>query len=361
MCVLISERLQYKEDWGHTQEAFAAWWRHELDYPLLQATAPKGTAQPYQAFDWWWFLKCGDRPEQVLEWFERYCEDTFFGGAAFPNLFLNLGPGVLAAFFSGYLRYDEAGATSWFEAPQPWPVVESYRLQEQPWWAYTEAITRMAAGASKGRFIVGTTDIGGILDVLASFRGTEHLLLDLLTEPERVNTMRAKILEAWHQVYDALDAIIAPVQHGTSAWMGLWCPGRWYPLQCDFCAMISPDMFEAFVASDVQEQCRRLDHAIYHLDGPGQLPHLEYLLAIEELDGIQWVPGSGNPQCESPRWFGLYEKILASNKLLVLQCFDDVAKVSQVLDAIPGKGVLASVGFNTEGEAKAFLKRNGRL
>ena len=37
--------------------------------------------------------------------------------------------------------------------------------------------------------------------------------------------------------------------------MGLWAPMRWYPLQCDFSAMISPDMFAEFVLPDLAEQC----------------------------------------------------------------------------------------------------------
>jgi len=102
--------------------------------------------------------------------------------------------------------------------------------------------------------------------------------------------------------------------------MGLWSPKRWYPIQCDFSAMISPKMFERLVIPFIEEQCEKLDHIIYHWDGPGEIPHLDLLLAVKKLHGIQWVPGAGNPQPEDEKWFPLYERIQKAGKRLVLNC-----------------------------------------
>ena len=199
------------------------------------------------------------------------------------------------------------------------------------------------------------TDIGGNLDVLAALRGSQNLCLDLIHEPGNVAWAVSKIDDAWEKAYSALDAVIAQTQRGTAAWMGLWCPKRWYPLQCDFSAMISPQMFEQFVAPSLRRLCRFLDFTIYHLDGPGQIPHLDVLLDIPELDGIQWVPGAGNPQNEAPQWFPLYERILSKNKRLVLQCWDNPRDIPAVLERIPHKGLLVSATFSTEAEAREVL------
>ena len=138
--------------------------------------------------------------------------------------------------------------------------------------------------------------------------------------------------------------------------MNLWCPGKWYPLQCDFSAMISPEMFETFVAPYLREQCRWLDHSIYHWDGPGQIPHLEILLDIPELDGIQWTPGAGNPDVASPKWFPLYERIQQKGKLLVLLgvAANDVERVLQELSP---KGLLISAYCESENEARELLRK----
>ena len=48
------------------------------------------------------------------------------------------------------------------------------------------------------------------------------------------------------------------------------------------------------------------------LDGAGQLPHLDSLLSIEELKGIQWVPGDGAKPCTE--WPEVYRKIRDTGK-----------------------------------------------
>ncbi|HEX7541596.1 MAG TPA: hypothetical protein VF352_05645 [Anaerolineales bacterium] len=62
--------------------------------------------------------------------------------------------------------------------------------------------------------------------------------------------------------------------------------------------MISPKMFERFVLPDLETCCAAMDHALYHLDGKGQLVHVDTLLSTPRLRGIQWVPGYSKPPCK---------------------------------------------------------------
>jgi 5-methyltetrahydrofolate--homocysteine methyltransferase len=87
-------------------------------------------------------------------------------------------------------------------------------------------------------------------------------------------------------------------------------------LQSDFAYMISPRMFERFVLPDLAAGCETLDHAFYHLDGKGQIPHLEMLLSLKRLRGIQWVPGDGAPPAEE--WLPLLKRIREAGKLCQL-------------------------------------------
>ena len=348
--------MRFPEDWSETRKVYESWWAHELERPVVQVFYPPEDAGPGTPFDSWSFLKYKNDPDALHSLLETFPETERYAGDAFPSLFVNLGPGVLAAYFSGYLGFDDFNNTAWFEKSRPWDEVEGFTFtDDNEWWQYTQFATQMCAEAAKDRFIVGMTDIGGMLDVLAALRGTENLLMDLVAQPERVNQMRRRILDAWHQAHDSLNAVIARVQQGTSSWVRIWCPSTYYPLQCDFCAMISPGMFETFVAPDVREQCQRLGHGLFHLDGPGQLPHVDLLLDIPELDGIQWVPGSGNPQCDSPQYFPMYEKILGKGKSLVLQTFDDWRNIPRILEALPGKGMLFSVTVASKKEARELL------
>lgn len=350
--------MLYREDWDKVKEVYKAWWDKKLDYPLVQVVSPKEDAKEYKSYDGWGFLRYKDYPEKAIDLFEERCRDTFFGGESYPNLWMNLGPGVLAAYYTGFLKFDGNTNTSWFEYPLPWEEVEKLEFKEDnEWWQYTRFITELSISKGKDRFIVGMTDIGGVLDVLSSFRGAQNLLIDLIEEPDRVLYILDKILDSWFKVYEELDSIIKKFQDGTSAWMGIWCHKRWYPLQCDFSYMISPKMFERFVAPHIEKQCKWLDYSIYHLDGPGEIPHLDILLDIPELTGIQWVPGEGNPQCDSPKWFPMYKKILSKNKLLVLQSFDDKNSIPKILEEIKHKNVLISVWLDSEFSAREFIKK----
>jgi len=350
--------MLYREDWYTIKGIYKAWWNKELDYPLLQVGSPREGITEYKGYDGWGFLRYKYYPEKVIDLFEERCKDTYFGGESFPNLWMNLGAGALASYYTGFLKFDGNTNTSWFEYPLPWEEVERLEFKEDnEWWQYTKYITRLSIERGKGRFIVGTTDIGGVLDVLSSFRGAQNLLIDLIEEPDRVLNMLDKILLSWFKVYEELYNIIKESQEGTSAWMSIWCHKKWYPLQCDFSYMISPKMFKRFVDPYIANQCRWLDYSIYHLDGPGEIPHLDMLLEIPELTGIQWVPGDGNPQCDSPRWFSMYKKILEHNKLLVLQSFDNKSNIPKMLGELPNKGkILISTWFNSQQEAEDFIE-----
>ena len=158
------------------------------------------------------------------------------------------------------------------------------------------------------------SDIGGPTDILSHLRGPDKLCLDLLERPESVVRARKEVTKIWFQVYNELFDIVNEDLEGSCSWMGIWHPGRTYPLQCDFCCMISPKMFEDYVLPELVEQARGLDNVIYHLDGPGAIKHLDALLATPEIDGIQWIEGAG--QKSAVHWMPLLKKIQKAGKLL---------------------------------------------
>lgn len=69
-------------------------------------------------------------------------------------------------------------------------------------------------------------------------------------------------------------------------------------IQSDFSYMISPGFFDTYVKDEVNSTAGHMKNAFYHLDGVGQLPHLDSLLSLPNLQGIQWVPGEGRARDE---------------------------------------------------------------
>jgi hypothetical protein len=100
--------------------------------------------------------------------------------------------------------------------------------------------------------------------------------------------------------------------------------------------MISPDMFERFVAPDLAACCEHLDHGFYHLDGKNQMPHLNHLLSIPRLRGIQWIPGDGQPPPD--QWLPLLKRIRDGGKLC--QVFVSPEGARTIVQNLGGRGLL---------------------
>jgi 5-methyltetrahydrofolate--homocysteine methyltransferase len=124
--------------------------------------------------------------------------------------------------------------------------------------------------------------------------------------------------------------------------------------------MISPEMFDEFVKPELAATCRRLDHPFYHLDGPGQLPHLDSLLNITELSGVQWVPGDGQPALTE--WPEVYQKIQEAGKRIQLWGdFETLDILAEQLGSLKGIVLMISAHVSQEEEARAFLRKYDAL
>jgi hypothetical protein len=332
--------MLYRQDWDRVQQRYQAWLAGQNVTPLVQVKAPKGPQT--HGYSGWNFVQDMEHPERAFEAYEQYCRQTHFAGDAFPNLFVNLGPGSPAASLG--CRAQVMPDTVWFhDAGMSWDEILATRLDAgEKWWKYTLGIYRMAGEFARGKYQVGCIDINAVMNLVGCLRGTMQLLVDVLEAPSQVKRCAAHLQTLWQECYDQTYILAQEFQQGFSNWMNIWGPGRFGDVQCDFSAMISPAMFEEFVLAQLAEECRHLDWSIYHWDGPGQIAHLDMLLDIPELTGIQWVPGAGNPGTGSPKWFDLYKRIQGRGKRLVLQGMDK-ADVQRVVETFDPKGLLIEV------------------
>jgi hypothetical protein len=169
---------------------------------------------------------------------------------------------------------------------------------------------------ARGRFLHQFPDLIEGLDVVAALRGTEPLLYDLFDRPEWVQAMMSRITALYFRYYDVLYDRLRDDLGGSVFWT--WAPGRLAKLQCDCSAMLSPQQFIDFQIPVLAEMCQRLSYTIYHLDGVEAVKHLDALLALEDLDVIQWTPGAGRPPVGDPAWYPLYRRILEAGKRVFL-------------------------------------------
>ena len=342
-------------DWERIERDYTAWWAHELERPLVQILGKERDPD----VDYPEIHKFASNypfdvsAEKIIRDISLHLEATRYYGDAFPRWWVNFGPGIVAGFLGA--RVHSVPETVWFEprtVREPSELTFSYD-PGNPWWVRIQKLTRAAVEAWEGQVQVSHTDLGGNLDIIASFRTTQNLLYDLYDAPEEIDRLVREVTQLWLRYYDELDAIMRPTCRGTTPWAPIWSKKRSYMMQCDFAYMISPEMFERFVVPDLVTCCEHLDHGFYHLDGAGQIPHLDLLMQIPRLRGIQWIPGDGAPPPH--KWLDLLQRIIAGGKLC--QLFVSAEGARTIVQNLGGKGFLLHIQEEmTAQEAEAFLQ-----
>ncbi len=304
------------ERMNNVRETYAKWWRGELDRPLVRITladaypvekrthAPALSQANCTELNW--------SPDEIIDALDEELSRYEFLGDAFPMVNLDsFGPGVLSAFCGA--RLDNSSGSVWF-FPNGEKEIGDIHVRYDPdnvWARRIKSLYKAGAARWNGRVVMGMPDLGGVMDVVAALRGSENLLLDLYDAPEEVQRVIGETQTAWYEAYADFRAAMGP-QMGYSDWSGLLSSKPSYILQCDFCYMIGNPMFREFVLETLRRDVDRLDNTIYHLDGIGQLNHLDDVLALEKLNAVQWVSGAGQP--DAIHWLDVYRRIQAAGK-----------------------------------------------
>ena len=343
--------LCYKPDAAQAQERYRAFWEGQIiDRPPINIKAPKdGMKQPalpqILAYDF-------DFDAAVVR-FEEWASATFFGGEALPYLNITWGPDTMAAFCGAELKISLETDTSWVE-----PCVDDlsefeFKISEDnPWWQRTLEFCHIACEKGQGKFLVGHLDLHSNVDLLAALRGTANLCIDIIERPDVVEQAARAADSLYKFVYDAIYDAAGMNERGSICWLELWSDGRTHVPSCDFAYMISPEHFRRFVLPSIEYEVSCLDHAVYHLDGVGQLPHLDDLLAIPRLHGIQWVPGAGQPAM--PEWIDLLKCIQRAGKSVHIGLYPDELKIIHP-ELDPTKVYYQVWGCRSEKEAEQLI------
>jgi hypothetical protein len=117
--------------------------------------------------------------------------------------------------------------------------------------------------------------------------------------------------------------------------------------------MISPQMYAEMIRPCHQREIAALDASMFHLDGPGAVKHLDAILTLEGLNGVQWVRGAGGGSALD--WIELYQRIQAAGKCMEVKVSDAATAVA-MMEHLHPEGVWFDVGSEyTPDEARAFL------
>ncbi len=322
-----------KDRWEIVKKNYSRFWDKTLDRPLIPVILyGKEPNRPKPNIPLLTQANCHDLSvpaKDIIDRIDYELSKFTYLGDSFPYFNMDcFGPGVVAAFLGAKL--DNSSGRVWFYPNEIIPIKDlHFEFDGENVW-FNRIIEIYEAGMKywQGKVIMGMPDLGGILDILAIFRTSENLLIDFYDEPDEVKRLTMEIHNLWLQYYNKFNEVLQPVNPGYTDWSIIYSDKPSYIPQSDISYMISTDMFDNFARPQLELLSKTLPRTIYHMDGIGQLNHIDSILSIEELDAVQWVPGAGKPKQD--KWPEVLKKILASAKntqlLDGLTCLENVVK-----------------------------------
>lgn len=332
----------YSPDWEQLRSRMLAYWNREAVECCMFSIEVRKPG--YQDFSGNFYFDT----EKATAMHRSRMENTFYFGEAFPQLFPYFGTAGIAEYTG--CKPNRVPETTWFDhwmedMDEPDAELIRYCCPEA-FEAQKDAI-RDLLERSKGEYPVTVTDNAGVMDALAEVRGTENLMMDMITDPEFVEAGLQKLLPIYKQTQEELFQLVENNNGGSvHGWMQLWAPKRLAQMQCDLCVMLSPEMHEQFVMPELEDLCDFLDYSVYHFDGQEQIRHLDHLLSIKNLNAIQWTPVAGQPKTSAH--IPTLQKIQKAGKNLVL--FPEPHEVQTILDNLSSRGLQLVIGGLTSVE-----------
>ena len=261
-------------------------------------------------------------PQRIVDRYRYFCQTHAFLGESFPNLNIDFGPGSLASYLGSEIGFKED--TVWFnKCLDSWDGVPKLTFDpENKWFKKHLQLAKDCQALAGDDFYVDMPDLMENIDVLASLRGAQDILFDLLDEPEMIGERIQEVTDIYYEYYDRFYDVIKDEEGGNAYTVfQIWGPGRTVKLQCDFSAMMSPEDFRKYIQPSLRTQSENVDHVLYHLDGPAAIKHMDALMEIDGIDALQWTSGDAGPDGTLPDWDVIYDKAIAAGKSIWVKVY----------------------------------------
>ena len=339
----FTETKKHYTDWWNGKGIVLTMWEH-----LFKEGAPYENVlqpAPHKDLNQLWF---------DVKWRSEYLHYTMSRNSYMADILpvanTQLGPGSLAAILGSELEGRED--TIWIHQK---PNFDGQIIFDEKGWKLHENLLRACKANANGKYMIGCPDLVEGLDVLASLKGSDNILMDLIMDPDGTLEMMKKVNEVYFDVFNRIYDIINEDGEMAFCYFSLWAPGKVSKLQCDLSIMISEEDYRTFCLPFLREQTEKIDYTLYHLDGVDAIRHLDAILELEKLNAIQWTPGYGQPQGGSPQWYDLYKKILAGGKSIMAN-WVTLDELKPLLDNVGNQGMHINVDFKSEKEIEQAIR-----
>ncbi len=362
--------MRYKDNWVEASNKWRSYWKREnKGRPLMHVVSERTDKLDPERAAALRSINMEDKyltPSRMVERYRYYCETHEFLAESFPNMSVDLGPGSMAAYLGCEAVLQPN--TVWFEeCVEDWTAYPPLRFDsEAKWFKKHMEVFREAKKLAGNDFSIAIPDIIENLDILASMRGAQNTIYDLCDEPEEMLKRVNEVTKLYFEYYDRFYEIAKDSDGGSCYTVfQIWGAGRTAKLQCDFSAMLSPELFRDFVQESLREQGRRLDNVLYHLDGPDAIKHMDALMEIDEIDALQWTSGDYAPDGAHEQWYPIYDKARTANKGLWVKVYggdmsEQIKRVDNLVARYGSNALFLYFSPMKSGEAQMLLEHAER-
>ena len=335
--------INFNEDrWAQTIENYEAWWQGTLGRPLiflylnngeptsLKPSVPLLLQENAHRFDY--------SEREVVEAIDYEMSKYDFLADSYPIYPLDaFGPGVVAAFCGAVL--DNSSGNVWFHPEKELPLSEIHVAfdKNNKWVKRIQNIIEAGIEKWHGNVVLSMPDLGGVFDIMATFRGSQDLLMDLYDEPEEVLRLRDEVITAWFDSFHAFEPLLMQQNGCYCDWTRMLSKQPYHILQSDFSFMVGPEHFDELIKDDLIALSKGLVRSAYHCDGEGELNKLDSILTIDSIEVFQWVPGDGAKN--ELYWGDVYRKANAAGKKFMVHQneFETIDFLVNEIQVDPGK------------------------
>lgn len=348
--------LETKPDFVECMKRVHAWYDHEIiDRVPVRFSAHNAEYNVLDQNHNWNSLK--ERwfdAEYQVEKYKKSLLSSSFLGETFPVFFPNLGPNYYGATMGGELIFGEV--TSWLKSC----ITGEQDLEHiyfRPNGEYHQKILELmnlALSECKHKFMVGYTDMHSGLDCADAFRGTENLCCDMYDDPDFVHALVERCSASFEEQMLEYHKLL--IDHGqvSVSWMNIPSYDGMHIPSCDLGAMISREFFQEYELPYVKKETQLFPHNIFHLDGKGVAKHLDDILQIDAIQGIQWVQGMGDDQ-PIMQWCPLIRRIQNAGKGVVVDL--QVNELENFINHMDPKGIYLCIDESNPETQKEIIKR----
>ena len=224
---------------------------------------------------------------------------------------------------------------------------------DNPWVRKAVEFIDRISRRSAGRYPLATTRMRGISDLLAVLYGGQEFIFKMMAQPDEISAACRRLCDFWIE-FGRMQIERIPDFHGGigSFYYNAWAPKGTIWHQEDAAALLSPSLFEQFIAPYDEQIVNAFDGCIMHQHSTGYMPVDRYLRM--DFTALELHIDNGGPSAEE--LFDTHKMILERKPLII---WGDIPErdLDWIFSNLPAQGLAVITVVESPQQASAIWRK----